>query len=317
MRDAPYDMFVPRFSNTPIAQRSALALNGHSRIASSLACRWILSLAGAAMFAAPAATAHGSEFFATQVIATSPGSFQDPAFSDPTLALGGPRGGGTSQGSLDVYNLGVGGSITLGFDDGAQQHGIFDGPGPDFTVFENPFYAGGNTHASFAELMFVSVSTNGVDFARFPVVSNTPAPVSAFGTIDPANVSGFAGVTPVLANVDTNTVDPFDASVSGGDSFDLSALSSDPLVTSGKVNLSAIRYVRLDDVVGDGSLTDENGHPIYDPTGPGTNGADLDAIAVINGGIAIAPEPSGTWIVGGAAAAVLLLRRRSRAWSLE
>jgi hypothetical protein len=141
--------------------------------------------------------------------------------------------------------------------------------------------------------------------------------VSAFGTIDPANVSGFAGVTPVLANVDTNTVDPFDASVSGGDSFDLSALSSDPLVTSGKVNLSAIRYVRLDDVVGDGSLTDENGHPIYDPTGPGNNGADLDAIAVINGGIAIAPEPSGTWIVGGAAAAVLLLRRRSRAWRLE
>jgi hypothetical protein len=180
-------------------------------------------------------------------------------------------------------------------------------------VFENPFYAGGNTHASFAELMFVSVSTNGVDFARFPVVSNTPAPVSAFGTIDPADVSGFAGVTPVLANVDTNSIDPFDPTVSGGDTFDLSALSDDPLVISGKVNLSAIRYVRLDDVLGDGSLTDQNGHPIYDPTGPGSNGADVDAIAVIHGSMTIAPEPSSVATIT-VAGGLAFRRRRRRDW---
>jgi hypothetical protein len=210
-------------------------------------------LAGAAtIVAAPASAAWASQFFATQVIATTPGNSQDPAFSDPTLALDGPRGGGTAQGSLDVYNLGVGGSLTLGFDDGPQPRGIFNQDGPDFTVFENAFYAGGNAHASFAELVFVSVSSNGVDFARFPVVSNTPSPVPSFGTIDPSNVSGFAGVSPVLANIDTNTIDPFDPTVSGGDSFDLSALSNDPLVTSGKVDLSAIRYLRLDDVIGDG-----------------------------------------------------------------
>jgi hypothetical protein len=38
---------------------------------------------------------------------------------------------------------------------------------------------------------------------------------------------------------------------------------------------------------------DQNGHPIYDPTGPGNNGADIDAVAVLHGSITMAPEPIG------------------------
>src|SRR5436305_8283476 len=91
---------------------------------------------GAAIFAAPA---WGEQFYISRVVATSPGSAQDSAFSDPSLVLSGPRGGGTSQGSLDVYNLGVGGSITVAFDQFAQAEDITDLPGPDFTVFENAF----------------------------------------------------------------------------------------------------------------------------------------------------------------------------------
>ncbi|MFI5377823.1 MAG: hypothetical protein ACHRHE_00835 [Tepidisphaerales bacterium] len=224
------------------------------------------------------------QFFATQVINTVVGAAQPAYFSDPARALGGPQGGGATVGGTDVYTLGVGGSLTLGFDNGPAPRVIRDQPGPDFIVFENPFYAGGDPASCFSELMYVEVSSNGVDFARFPVVSNTPGPVPAYGTINPADVSGFGGVHPVLANVKTNNINPFDPAVAGGDAFDLADLRNNPLVASGNVNLNAIRQVRLVDVIGDGRDSDSNGHPIYDPTGPGNNGADVDAIAVINGG---------------------------------
>ncbi|MGA2499585.1 MAG: hypothetical protein ABSH20_17750 [Tepidisphaeraceae bacterium] len=224
------------------------------------------------------------QFFATQVISTVVGASQPAYFSNPALALGGPVGGGETVGGTDVYTLGVGGSLTLGFDNGSSPRVINNGPGPDFIVFENPLYAGGDPGSCFSELMYVEVSSNGVDFARFPVISNTPGPVSAYGTINPADVSGFGGVHPVLANVKTNNINPFDPTVAGGDAFDLSSVGNNPLVISGKVNLNAIRQVRLVDVIGDGRDVDSNGHPIYDPTGSGNNGADVDAIAVINGG---------------------------------
>ena len=86
-------------------------------------------------FARPQA-ACADQFFATQVINTVVGTQQQaPAFANPAKALGAPRGGGTSQNGLDVYNLGNGGSITLGFDDSnpASHRYIVDGPGPDFT----------------------------------------------------------------------------------------------------------------------------------------------------------------------------------------
>lgn len=226
-----------------------------------------------------ASPAFAGTFFASEVISTAPGAAQNPLYTEPSKALGGPLGSGSLNGSTDVYCLGVGGSITLSFGAGL----IADQSGPDFTIFENPIYANEDPSTDFAELMFVEVSSNGVDFARFPVTSHTPAPIGPYGTLNPADVSGFAGVRPVLVNVNTNSINPFDPAVSGGDPFDLSALINDPLVKQNQVNLNQIRFVRLVDVLGNGASFDSSGRPIYDPTGPGTNGADVDSLAVIHG----------------------------------
>ncbi len=198
-----------------------------------------------------------------------------------------------AAGSTDVYSLTNGGSITLGFDDGnpTSHRYIFDGPGPDFIVSENAFYQNEDPHRSFAELMFVEVSTDGVNFQRFTNYSTTPGPVGPFGVIDPDDVAGFAGVNPVFANSSENTINPFQVGAAGGDVFDLHSLEFTPLVESGAVDLQHIRFVRLVDVIGDGSETDSFGRPIYDPTGPSINGADVDAVTVING--VHAPEPAG------------------------
>ncbi len=237
-----------------------------------------------------ASTAQADHFFASKVISKQPGIQHQVGFTEASLALGAPRGGGGAEASTHVYNLGNGGYLTLGFDTANSQGHIVNGPGADFTVFENSFYADGDEHAAFAELMWVSVSTDGVYWARFEPTSKTLSPVPAYGTIDPDNVAKFAGVHPVYANADENAIDPFDPGVSGGDAFDLSDLAQSGAVTSGKVDLGNIRYVRLADVIGDGKRFDYVGRSIYDPTGPGSGGADVDAIAVING--VHLPEPA-------------------------
>ena len=243
-----------------------------------------------AMLASAAATASAqtsAQFFASQVVRYSPGP-GNSGFADPTLALGGPQGGGAGYGSLHVVTLGVQGELVLGFDAGLT---LTNGPGNDLVVFENPI---GTATSTFAELVRVGVSSNGSDFAYFPTWCGVVAPVGPYGRIDPHLVSGFAGVNPVLANVATNTLSPFDPAQGGGDAFDLSALSGNALVQSGQVNLNAIRYVLLKDVLGDGSEHDSSGNPIYDATGfmqpPYSNAtsADIDAIAVIHGLVATA-----------------------------
>jgi hypothetical protein len=237
----------------------------------------------------PAAASPDLQFFATQVVAVTPGASQSPPFALTSRALGGPRGGGETVQGFDVYNLGVGGSITLGFDLDDTPRIIRDGPGPDFIIFENVIHAGGDPTVAFAELMFIEVSSNGSAFARFPIRSATSGPLGPFDTLDPTAVHGAAGLRPVLANVDNNTIDPFDPLAAGGDAFDLADLAADPLVLDGLVDLQAIRYLRLIDLIGDGRHLDLLGQPIYDPTGDGNNGADLDAVAVIHG--AALPEP--------------------------
>jgi len=212
-------------------------------------------------------------------------------------ALGGPRGNGEWFGSEDVCILGNGGSIVLGFEDEKR---IFDGPGTDFILFENAFQVldpdtGDPAGLFFAELMFVEVSTDGETFERFPTLTTNTQPVHAgLDGLDAAQYSGFAGVHPVYANVDTNAIDPFDPSAAGGDAFDLADLATHPLVLSGAVDLNRINLVRLVDVVGDGSVLDDAGNPVYDVYRYAgdplvINGADVDALAAING--AVVPEP--------------------------
>jgi len=167
--------------------------------------------------------------------------------------------------NLAVLSLGDGGSITLGFDDK-----IHDGPGADFAVFENGFYS---EFGLFAEFAFVEVSSDGVVFAGFDPVTTRVLPVLPFEEVDPADYAGFAG----------------DEESGYGTLFDLSDLIGDPLVASGDIDLMDINYVRVTDVIGNGSTVDSLGSPVYDPypTPLGESGFDLDGVGVIN-----VPEPA-------------------------
>lgn len=140
----------------------------------------------------------------------------------PTPIYGPPKGGGACQGSTDVVSLGNGGSVTVAF--GGNE--IIDGPGTDFLVFENPFGVGCNLNDVYAELATVSVSEDGITFVEFPCTA-TAAP---YGLC--------AGWHPVFANADTNTIDPLDPTVAGGDPYDLA-----------DVGLSRARFVRIVDRV--------------------------------------------------------------------
>lgn len=224
--------------------------------------------------------AFGSTLFITSSFAQSPFATRienvvqgtGPGIIQPNNVLGGPQGGGVQFGSLHVHSLGTSGSITLGFDVRLR-----NGPGADFTVFENGFgFSGG----IFAEVVAVDVSTNGVDWATFPTSYAGPqGPLPAFGTSPMGTYSGLAGGMPVAANVASNTIDPLDPVVSGGDSFDLDELRTHPLVLSGSIDLDDIRYVRLQDVA-EGTLADRQGRWIWDHGGA-TGSADIDAIAVL------------------------------------
>jgi hypothetical protein len=174
----------------------------------------------------------------------------------------------------DVYNtfsLGDGGWIIVTFD-----HTIANGPGPDFVVWENGFISrtpGFDIGLLFAELMFVEVSTDGDHFARFPSVCLNPNSVGGFGCIDPSYYHNVAGKHPCGND-----------SRDEGTPFELDDLQTDPLVIDGTVDLDNIQYVKLVDVVGDGSTFDPLGNPMVDPypTPFGSGGADLNAAAVLN-----------------------------------
>lgn len=150
------------------------------------------------------------------------------------------------------------GSITLGF-----SKGIRNGTGPDLAVFENGFvYPSGNS--LFAELAFVEVSTDGTNFARFPSVSLNTAATAVAGTFQGYDVTNMYNLAGKHAS-------------NWGTPFDLNELSTSSLVTSGQLDLNDIRFVRLVDVVGSGTLTngttsvtgavDSLGNPILDKLG--------------------------------------------------
>ena len=178
-------------------------------------------------------------------VAGTNGGFQEELL--PDIVLGPPFGLGVSDGSLDVASLGDGGSITVAFEDNV----IVDGPGVDFTIFENPF-GDGVTEATFIEVGIVSVSADGQTFVEMPY--------------DPNGFVGLAGVTPVESHPD-NGIDPRDPTVSGGDAFDLAL-----------VGLTEARYIRIDDP---GATIHDPGNDFPTP-GPGKSGFDLDAIVAIH-----------------------------------
>jgi hypothetical protein len=187
------------------------------------------------------------------------------AFANATACLG-PASASTSS---HITELGDGGQITLSF----AEPIVAQGAGPDFAVFGNAFESGYN------KLAYVDVSEDGTTWFREPNVSLTPNPIGTFGTnMDPTNISGLAGKY-----------------VAGyGVPFSLSA-----------VGLAEANFVRLVDVIGDGTSLDTSGDPIYDPT-PRSDGFNVSGVAVLS-----TPEP-GSFLLFGLAMAGLCWKVRRR-----
>lgn len=248
----------------------------------------------------------GIQAWATGVVDYSPAPGVAAGFTNPLAAIGEANGTLVSLGDLDATQIADGvapGSITLSF-----STRIYDGPGADFAVFENAGTFFTDPYV-FAELAYVEVSSNGVDFARFPSHSLNIEPDDN-GVLDPNELDVVFGRDFAAAD-STNIYNLAGVHPTGiGTPFNLSELVGDPLVVGGTVDLSSIRYVRLVDIPGNGAFLDSFGNPIVDTwltTGPA--GFDLDAVGAIN----TVPEPMTGMLLGGGMALLIgygRLRRR-------
>ena len=157
-----------------------------------------------------------------------------------------------------VISLGDGGIATVTF-----HKPIVDGPGADFAVFENSF------EDHFLELAFVEVSSDGINFVRFPShsLTDTTLQTNTFGTTDATKINNLAGKY----------------RGSYGTPFDLQELAGNT-----NLNINAITHVKIIDVVGSVNKQyakrDSYNNMINDPwPTPFPNGGfDLDAIGVIH-----------------------------------
>jgi len=139
---------------------------------------------------------------------------------------------------------------------------IVNGTGFDFAVFEN------SIDDSFLELAFVEVSSDGINFFRFPSHSLTDTSMQtwSFGPTDAMKINNLAG--------------KYRAGY--GTPFDLQELANTP-----GLNVNNITHVRIIDVVGSiqsaYASRDSKGNKINDPwpTAFGSSGFDLDAVAVL------------------------------------
>ena len=175
-----------------------------------------------------------------------------------SLALGMPGG------TYDVVSLGDGGNAVLTF-----ASPIYNGPGPDFAVFENGFANAMNPDTWALELGFVEVSSDGVNFFRFPAVTyvQTETQLDNAGSINPAQLHNFASKYGAFY----------------GTPFDLDEVEDNALLDKNNVT-----HVRIVDVVGNidpvYATYDSEGHIVNDPwpTGFASSGMDLDAVGVIH-----------------------------------
>lgn len=159
---------------------------------------------------------------------------------------------------MKAVSLGDGGSAIVTF-----KLPIANATGNDFAVFENGF------NATFLELAFVEVSSDGINYFRFPATSNTHDTVQLDNAadMDARRINNLAG--------------KYRASY--GTPFDLEELSG----ISG-LDVNRITHVRIVDVVGSilpaYASYDKNGKKINDPwaTPFPTGGFDLDAVGIIH-----------------------------------
>ena len=180
--------------------------------------------------------------YADELVSFNPGA--NAGFGDgglPEVVLGPPSPGPPTSGSIDVLSLGVNGEVIVAF----NELSIVDGPGPDFIVWENPFWVGGDPDAPFAELGEVSVSEDGLSWVTFPC-DPTAVPYDA----------GCAGWRP-RRDFEVCALSALDPELTGGDPFDLA-----------DIGLGRVSYVRIRDL-------SEDGEGI-------TAGFDLDSVGGVN-----------------------------------
>jgi hypothetical protein len=169
---------------------------------------------------------------------------------DSSMAIGKADG--------NIVSLGDGGVAIMTF-----TSPIKNGTGFDFAVFENGF------NDTFLELAFVEVSSDGVNFYRFPPTCNSQYTVQYdnSASIDATKLDNLAGKYRALY----------------GTPFDLQDLAS---IT--QLDINNITHVKIIDVVGSINAPyatyDKNNNPVNDPwpTAFGSSGFDLDAVGVIN-----------------------------------
>ncbi len=192
---------------------------------------------------------------------------------------------------ISLVCLGDGGSATLSFD-----YSIRNGEGPDFVVFENGFTHLDDMHIAFLELAFVEVSSDGMNFVRFPATSLVPADtqLSNDAFIDASLLHNLAGKY-----------------IKGyGTPFDLDELKDEP-----DLDVDHITHIRIIDVVGSidpgFASHDSEGRIINDPypTPFAVGGFDLQGLGVLHsnkptliddiavaGDIKIYPNPARTYL---------------------
>lgn len=203
--------------------------------------------------------------------------YQNIAVGGALANVGTDADGTLKAGENGVVSLGDNGVAILEF-----QYPVTNGEGPDFAIFENGFDSGVN---QFLELAFVEVSSDGINYVRFPAVSKTNSNVQtgSFAPTDAALIYNFAGKY-----------------VSGyGTPFDLDELKNNTLI-----DVTNITHIKIIDVIGwvDLSIatTDSLGNPVNDPypTAFGSSGFDLDAVGVINqNGLATSVRNASTQII--------------------
>lgn len=225
-------------------------------------------------------TLHGWSAFCDpyidRVVEVHFGEDHDPAFGDVSKVLGPPCAYGSQGlgGSTDVLNLGIGGWVTVEFTDNV----IYDGRGVDFTVFENPFYIGGDFTKVYLEPGYVYVSSDGDHFTSFTANYTPSVPPLPGGDDNPEHYHNFAGIRPVFSNP-SNGIDPLNPAVSGGDPFDLADIKD--TAASHGVDLQNIRFIKIQDVR-HRIDKDCDGDIIPGTSSTLENGFDLDAIAAIH-----------------------------------
>jgi len=174
------------------------------------------------------------------------------SFGTDTDAIGAANG--------NVVSFGDGGSAIVTF-----ATPITNGAGFDFAIFENGFTD------NYIELAFVEVSSDGINYFRFPAISEAPT--------SPQYWNGSYSDCRFFNNL----AGKYRASY--GTPFDLEELNGEI-----GLNVNAITHIKLTDVVGFVDLTygtmDSQGNYINDPypTAFPSCGFDLDAVAVIHEG---------------------------------